>query len=163
MQFKVKMLQTILKSRLKQKQETKVYWAEYSYRAGKLLIETAFWFGALPLSFKLHDSNYKKIQHVKSKFHQIRCKLCISLIFVLFFLITAGFLHDILNGDITFREKIQTIYVLRGAVTILSFCFALFHLHTFWKIKSIVTFINGCSRYYEQFQGECLFFKFISC
>ena len=148
------MLQSVLRSKLKEKQQTKLYWAEYSYRAGKLLIDTAFWLGALPLNFKLHDRNYQKIQHVKSKFHQIRCKVSLFFILVLFLLITIGFVRNILSGEILFTKNIKTINVLRGAVVVLSFSFTLFYLHTFWKIKPIVAFINGCIGYYEQFQGK---------
>ena len=141
-----------LVSELKPKNEPKLYWAEYSHRAGKLLIETAFWFGALPLKFKLHDPI--KIQYVRSEFHKTRCKICISLICAIFLTTSADLLHDTINSDILHIQEKRKNYTFRSATVMLSFCFALFYVHTFWKFKSLYSFLNRCIGYYEQFQGK---------
>ena len=132
-------------TQLKTKLPPKRYWAEYSYRMAKLLIESGFIFGTLPLVFKIHDPNNNRIQHLTSRLHRFRCHVCLCLSLSALLPIFAYFLRDLLDGKISFKD-VESMF--RAFVILSSFGGALFHLHTYWKIKPMVAFINGLVAYY---------------
>ena len=138
----------LTRSKIKVRLPARRYWAEYTCQTGRLLIKAAFLCGALPLLYKIHDH---RIQHATSRLHRFRCNVCLGLTLSALLAILAFFLRDLLNGEIIFME-LESMF--RVFILISSFGAALFHLHTCWKIKSMVAFVNGCDMYYDQFKGN---------
>ena len=129
----------------------KSQWAEYSCRTGKLLIKSAFIFGSLPLNFKISDPKNQYLKHETSRFHRARCIICNLLPLSAFLIIFVDFLQDFWSGKIIFMDPLSSFRVF---TIVVSLGCVLLQLHTFWKIDSIVTFLNGCTAYYAHFQGN---------
>jgi len=126
-------------------------WAKWSYRTAELLLTMGYFFGSIPVYW---DRPENKMEMITSRFDKIRWIFTIALNFLIQVALVVVFFVDMyIYGD-PMKFILKHASFTRGIYAFISAFTMLFHIHTAWKYKEFVCFINAGARFYEAFQSK---------
>jgi len=126
-------------------------WAKRSYTTANLVVTFGYYIGALPVKW---NKTSNKMEPVTS--HCDIARWACSTLFFGFWetailvnfgknMVASGFGHE---AEFFFQDPLRLGIVAASAVGIL------INIHTAWKYKEFVSFINRAANFYEYFQGN---------
>ena len=127
----------------------KKVWAKRSYETANLIVTFGFYMGVLPVKWNKAEN---KMEPVTSRLDIARWVCCILFFGASQIAILINFGKNILTAE----DKIEFFFrdPFRIGVVAISAISISIHLHTAWKYKEFVSFINRAANFYEYFQSK---------
>ena len=126
----------------------KKLWAKRSYQTADLLVTMGYYFGSIPVYWNRKEH---KMELVTSVFGRRRWLLTIITVSIIQVAIMVTYSMRALASDDPL--KYLTKNTIHASYAGLSGFTLMFHLHTVWKHKEFVSFINTGANFYESFQS----------
>jgi len=124
-------------------------WAKWSYRTAELLVTMGYYFGAVPVFWNRRKNKMEMITSRFDKIHWI-CTISLHILIQVAILVTYYPYLYYSDNPVQFMSE----YKMRSIYAGLSTFVIPFHLHTAWKYKEFVCFINAGAHFYEVFQSK---------
>jgi len=126
-------------------------WANRSYETANLIVTFGYTLGAIPVRW---NKEQNKMEPVTSRRDMARWILSILYVSCWEVAISVNFLRQVLAVEMENRLQFVLQDANRVGIVSLSFVIFFLHLHTAWKYKEFVTFINRAADFYEYFQSK---------
>ena len=134
---------------LKNSKKPKKLWAKRSYQTANLLVSLGYFFGTIPVYWNQKEH---KMELVKSRFDKYRWKLTITITSFIYLAMGLALVRDLMLSDDPLKFLSQKF--MRSGTVIFGGIVILFNMHTAWKYKEFVSFINKGAEFYESFQSK---------